>query len=180
MIVGHGEENMKVILIGLVLFLITGGSIFAQQIDNINDSSTNLPMQEQNTNYSIGFKLGMGVLNLAFGLGSFIMGDVGGGFLVGGIHLTWILLPFIGEEMWLRGDDEAYNILTKTAEVAIACAVVVGFIRPFIYDENKTKRNGKFASLDKDNLNPMEHIALAPVINKNGVSGMALLFNVSY
>jgi hypothetical protein len=71
-------------------------------------------------NFSKGRKVGAGFLNMFFwGTGSFAMGDVGGGLLVGGLQVTSEVLYIIGwitintsfntERVWVPGTTTSYG-----------------------------------------------------------------------
>ena len=88
-----------------------------------------------------------GWLNIIFGLGSFIMGDVGGGFSVLGIQLVGWGIPLIGvatgDVDWdnTNNNTSLGNTLMDIGAPVIAVGWIWGFIRPYLYERriNETK-----------------------------------------
>lgn len=98
------------------------------------------PQPEQQRQFSGGRKFGAGVLNLALGLGSFTMGDVGGGLLIlGGYAAAGAL---VGVEVALMEDGVMGTIGLGVAGLTAIC----GFIRPFDYDRKISARSSRALS----------------------------------
>jgi TolB-like protein len=82
--------------------------------------------------FSGGRRFGAGVLNLAFGLGSFTMGDVGGGLSVlGGYAAAGALIAY---ELSLNYEDDLAGIPGGIGLGAAGVTVLWGFIAPQIYN----------------------------------------------
>ena len=88
-----------------------------------------------------GANFGYGALNIVFGLGSYLQGDVGGGIIVtSGYALSLGLI--IWELVGLKYEDALAGI-PGTIGLGIAGGTLVfGFVRPFIY--NRTPRLAMF------------------------------------
>jgi TolB-like protein len=136
-------------------------------------------------NYSTGYKIGMGFLNYAFGLGSFIMGDAIGGIINGGTQALGVILmtvAFFAEEVYDPiGGYYYYEPDFTMLAVGLAAGFVStihGFVRPFTYDRRLAQRRGTY--LGFDNFNPLEHITIMPVASRNGQMNMGLFFSGSY
>jgi hypothetical protein len=87
------------------------------------------------SDFSTGRKIGAGFLNLAFGTGSFIMGDWSGGLtLLAGHAVGWTL---IGVELGsLKYEDALAGWLGPIGVGVVGISAVYGFIRPFIYHKS--------------------------------------------
>ncbi|MDR2782754.1 MAG: hypothetical protein LBB48_02740, partial [Treponema sp.] len=83
-----------------------------------------------------GGAFGYGALNLALGLGSFIQGDVKGGVIILSSYVAAIGL--IGWELALSYDDGLAGIPGTIGLGVIGFAAVYGFIRPFVYQKNRS------------------------------------------
>ncbi|MDR1247703.1 MAG: hypothetical protein LBK63_00205 [Treponema sp.] len=82
--------------------------------------------------FSGGRRFGAGILNLALGLGSFTMGDVGGGLSVlGGYAIAGGLIAY--EVLALKYDDELAGIPGAIGLGVAGVTVLWGFIAPQIY-----------------------------------------------
>jgi hypothetical protein len=93
--------------------------------------------------FSTGRKTGAGFLNLALGLGSFTMGDGGGGaMLLGGYAASAALI--VSEVLFM----EDGTMGTVGLGVAGATAIF-GFIRPYLYNNKIVKRNAAAVQLMK-------------------------------
>ena len=156
-------------------------------------ADTSSTLYPRGLNYSSGYKVGMGFLNGIFGLGSFIMGDIGGGFLIGGMQAAGIVFAFIaiipeegesyfvstgpyGSGYWRQ--DYIYNDWAYIPAAGLYLgAVITSFVRPFAYDVRLAKKRGTYIGFDS---NPMGNITFSPVFDKNGESRMTLLYSASY
>ena len=84
---------------------------------------------------SAGEKIGTGALNIVFGLGSYLEGDVGGGITVTLGYAAAAGL-FVAEALALDWDSPAAGV-PATVGVGIAgLSLAYGFIRPFIYNRS--------------------------------------------
>jgi TolB-like protein len=153
-------------------------------------------------NFSTDHKIGVGFLNmLFFGAGSFSMGDWKGGLLTGGLQLTSVTLSIIGAVelaramtgwlyCWVDGIESvdkrlmtankritAANILLISGGVVTLAQVVVSFVRPFAYDKALAKKNGTYTGLGG---NPLEHINIALLPDKNGPAALNFTYSFSY
>jgi hypothetical protein len=91
--------------------------------------------------FTTGRRVGAGFLNLALGLGSFTMGDWGGGATLLGAYAAAAGL-FVYEIKGMTYDDPAAGI-PGTISIGVAgLAVAYGFVRPFIFN-----RSGKLAGI---------------------------------
>jgi len=134
-------------------------------------------------NFSTGRKVGAGFLNWIYGLGSFTMGDWGGGLIVGGIELTGSIISVIGligtettDEYGFAYYEPNYFVMLGGLAVVLA-GVIYGHIRPFTYDKALAKKNGTYYSFEESN--PLYHITVAPMPSQNNM-GLSLLYSVSY
>jgi TolB-like protein len=86
----------------------------------------------QTGDFSGGRRFGAGVLNLALGLGSFTMGDWGGGLaMLGGYVIAGGLILY---ELEALSYDDAFAGIPGTIGLGVAGATVVfGFIKPWLY-----------------------------------------------
>jgi hypothetical protein len=82
---------------------------------------------------SVGEKIGTGALNIFFGLGSYLEGDIAGGItLTAGYAVTAGL--FVIEATALDWDSPAVGVPATIGVVTAGLTVVYGFARPFIYN----------------------------------------------
>jgi TolB-like protein len=90
---------------------------------------------------TVGQKIGTGALNILFGLGSYLKGDVWGGVT---ITAGWAAAAglFAVEAAALDWDNPAVGVPATVGVCAAGLAVVYGFVRPFIY-----KRSARVAAL---------------------------------
>jgi len=152
-------------------------------------------------NFSSGYKVGMGFANWFFGAGSFAMGDVAGGLIVGGIETAAIAVSIVGlvkmyglgnspdeddfldkelyeaaSEKW-NSDYDKYIILASSGVSIYMIGVIAGYIRPFSYDKALAKKKGTYFAFDPSN--PMPNFSLYPIPTKTGMQ-MGLTFSMSY
>jgi hypothetical protein len=94
------------------------------------------PVQAENKPYfSTGRKTGAGFLNLALGLGSFTMGDSGGGALIlGGYAASAVMIL---TEINLMED----GVIGTIGLGAAGLTAILGFIRPYLYDNKLVEQN---------------------------------------
>jgi TolB-like protein len=79
-----------------------------------------------------GEKVGTGALNMVFGLGSYLEGDIAGGLT---ITAGWAAAAglFIGEAL-LDWDSPAAGVPATIGVAAVGLSIAYGFARPFIYN----------------------------------------------
>ncbi|MDR0706948.1 MAG: penicillin-binding protein activator LpoB [Treponema sp.] len=82
-----------------------------------------------------GAVFGYGVLNLAIGLGSFVQGDVGGGFMT--LLLYGGAAGLIYWELTLSYDDDLAGIPGAVGLGVAGFAALYGFIRPAVYNKSR-------------------------------------------
>jgi hypothetical protein len=118
-----------------------------------------------------GEKIGTGALNILFGLGSYLEGDIAGGItLTAGYALSAGL--FIIEAAALDWDSPAVGV-PATLGVAIAgLTIVYGFARPFIYN-----RSPQLATI-MDNTQP--RIVFTSDIYGNRNIGFQISYNIKF
>jgi len=153
------------------------------------------PAARPTTAYSTGRKMGAGILNLGFGLGSITMGDFFGFVVVGGLDLAgWIcIVSGLGKATVANNDtyyDVQYNYVDysqyesemTSAKVTfyigagcLAAGVLYGFIRPYTWDKEVSKKRGY-----RTEENPMNNITIAPVFSKDSMPGLSLLYSKSF
>jgi hypothetical protein len=82
-------------------------------------------------------KMGIGVLNIVFGLGSWLEGDIFGGLtLMAGYVVAGGL--FVVEATALDWDNPAVGVLATIGVSSAGLTLVYGFVRPFIYNRSPT------------------------------------------
>ena len=122
-----------------------------------------------------------GWLNLVFGLGSFLMGDVGGGISVLAFHaIGWgafiigVATGDLGAENIAQAmpDSELGNALAYVTGISVALGVVWGFIVPQIY-QNRINANRTARIDDLRNWN------IGLVSNEQGIGGQ-IIFNAHF
>lgn len=82
-----------------------------------------------------GEKVGTGALNIVFGLGSYLEGDVAGGLTVTAGYAAAIGL-FVIEAAALDWDSPAAGVPATIGVAALGLTIAYGFVRPFIYNRN--------------------------------------------
>jgi len=157
-----------------------------------NPVTTSITQYPNGLNFSTGRKVGTGFLNMLFGIGSFTMGDPLGGTIVGGLELTGTIVLLAGivryekarttthssnssAEFW--AEIEASQTIMGIGMGVYVVGAITGFVRPFAYDKALAKKRGTYISADVSN--PLYHISLQPVYNKD-TAGMSLLYSMSY
>ena len=102
---------------------------YAVSVDKNDKRITGFENRKRNT----GQKIGTGALNIIFGLGSYLEGDIAGGITItAGYAIAGGL--FAVEVLALDWDSSMVGV-PATAGVAVAgLAIVYGFARPFIYN----------------------------------------------
>jgi hypothetical protein len=133
-------------------------------------------------NYSTGAKIGRGFFNLVVGLGSFTMGDWLGGLIVGGGEIAGLVFLIVGATP--EESEDEYGVVTTSYPneslmyvgmgVGVA-AWAFGFVRPFLYDISKAKKNGTYYAG-----NPMDHINIAVVPDKRGKAAVNMSYSFQF
>jgi TolB-like protein len=111
-----------------------------------------LPQQKK----SVGGKIGDGFMNIVFGLGSYLDGDIAGGITITSGYVVTVGL-FIIEAAVLDWDSPAVGLPATIGFAVGGATMVYGFIRPFIYN-----RNPRMVAL-MDNM----RFSIVPVSNKD-------------
>ena len=160
---------------------------------SVNQRQNASQSQYDGLNFSSGRKTGAGFLNLLFGIGSFTMGDIGGGFLVGVPELAGIALMIIGAGMaeeaiynsyYNSYYDPYYDYDTAMAEAdtmsligagVYIVGVIIGFARPFAYDKALARQRVTAG----ENSNPMNNISLIHVPTSSGM-GLGVFYSKSW
>jgi hypothetical protein len=125
------------------------------------------PQPETQRRFSGGRKFGAGVLNLALGLGSFTMGDVGGGLLLlGGYAAAGAM---VGVEIALMEDGVVGTIGLGVAGLTAVC----GFIRPFDYDRKISARASRALSV-------LNNVNIGIIPDSRGVKAVQVLYRKSF
>jgi hypothetical protein len=84
---------------------------------------------------TVGHKIGTGAVNILFGLGSYLEGDIAGGLtLTAGYAVTAGL--FVVEALALNWDSPMVGVPATAGVVALGLTFVYGFIRPFLYNRS--------------------------------------------
>jgi hypothetical protein len=94
-------------------------------------SPTPLPAEQKTTGGAIGY----GLLNIAFGLGSYLQGDVPGGVVVTGGFAA--ALGLIAWEFNLARDDAMAGVIGPIGIGVGAASLIFGFVKPFVYNSNR-------------------------------------------
>jgi hypothetical protein len=84
---------------------------------------------------STGEKTGTGALNIIFGLGSYLEGDIAGGLTMTAGYAAAAGL-FVVEAVALDWDSPAAGVPATIGAAAAGLTIVYGFARPFIYNRN--------------------------------------------
>ncbi|MDR2095156.1 MAG: caspase family protein [Treponema sp.] len=126
------------------------------------------PVQAGNKSYfSTGRKIGAGFLNLALGLGSFTMGDFGGGILLLGGYAASSAM--ILTEIYLMEDGVLGTVGLGVAGVT----AIFGFIQPYLYNNKLVKRNSPAIQL-------MSGINAGIVPDRRGKPALSLSYTHSF
>jgi hypothetical protein len=124
-----------------------------------------LPSQPKSAVGKHGKPLNYGFMNLAFGLGSYLQGDIPGGVIVTGGYAASIAL--ITWELALTRNDAGAGYLGPVGIGLGAASLVFGFIKPFIFNGNW------LASVGGD-------FDIALVSNERGKSALAFMYIRSF
>jgi TolB-like protein len=84
---------------------------------------------------TVGEKIGTGALNILFGLGSYLEGDIAGGVTLSAGYAVSIGL-FVIEATALDWDNPAVGVPATIGVTVAGLSIVYGFARPFIYNRS--------------------------------------------
>jgi hypothetical protein len=90
-----------------------------------------LPGDSKHTSGVIGY----GLMNIAFGLGSYLQGDIPGGAIVTGGYAAAIGL--IAWEFSLSRDNSMAGVIGPVGIGMGAAAIIFGFVKPFIFNSSR-------------------------------------------
>jgi TolB-like protein len=122
-----------------------------------------------NQGFSAGRKIGAGILNIAFGIGSFSMGDWGGGLtILGGYAAAGGLVAV--ELGVLSYDDDLVTIPGNIGIGVAGVSVLYGFIRPFLYQRK----------VSTVLLNVLDGVNVAVFPDSTGVRAVRLTYTHSF
>jgi len=93
---------------------------------------TPLPYDQKRTT---GGAVGYGFLNIAFGLGSYLQGDIPGGIVVTGGYAA--ALGLVAWELSLSRGDAMAGILGPIGIGVGAATLIFGFVKPLVYNSNR-------------------------------------------
>jgi TolB-like protein len=118
-----------------------------------------------------GEKIGTGGLNIIFGLGSYLEGDIAGGITLSAGYAVAIGL-FVIEATALDWDSPAVGVPATIGVTALGLTIVYGFARPFIYNYSPQMAN------IMDNTQP--GIVLTSDSNGNRNIGFQMTYTVKF
>jgi TolB-like protein len=119
--------------------------------------------------FSTGRKVGAGALNLTLGIGSFTMGDVGGGLtLLAGYAVAVGLIAY--ELVGLTYEDDLAGVMGPIGVGVAGITALYGFIRPFIY--HKSTRTTLVDILDR--------VRIAAMPDNSGTQAVSLSYTFHY
>jgi hypothetical protein len=148
--------------------------------------------------FSAGQKTGYSFLNLLYGTGSFLMGDISGGLWVGGMELTGTVLIIVGivniggatttsgyyyygnyysESYVDSGKLTAGYIMLGVGALLEIGGAIYGFIRPSSYDRTLSGRQGTYNSF---NGNPIRNIDIGVLPDDRGIRKLNLTWSSSF
>ena len=128
-------NNKWTLVLFFCLFMLSGmqNNVYAE--DTMPEGFPQyVPMQYlyQQPDFTFGQRLGAGFLNIFFGAGSFLMGDIWTGFLLAWIEATGFASIGLGV---LIGSES----LIVTGAGTVAGAIIAGFIMPFAYSRPRSR-----------------------------------------
>jgi TolB-like protein len=119
--------------------------------------------------FSTGRKVGAGFMNIAFGLGSFTMGDWGGGLtILGGYAVAGGLIAV--ELGALNYDDAGAGVFGNIGVGIASAGLAYGFIRPFLYNRNVSTAL----------LNVLDGVNIAVIPDSTGIQAVRLTYTHSF
>jgi hypothetical protein len=101
-----------------------------------------LPSQSKSAAGKLGKPLSYSFMNMAFGLGAYLQGDIPGGVTVSGGHVAAIAL--IAWELNLTRADAMAGVVGPVGIGLGAASLVFGFVKPFLFN------GSRFASGNND------------------------------
>ena len=120
-----------------------------------------------------GEKVGTGALNIVFGLGSYLEGDVAGGLTLTAGYAAAAGL-FVIEAAALDWDSPAAGVPATIGVAALGLTIAYGFVRPFIYNRNPQM----IAALDSIHVNIVP--AAANGFETPGRHGLSLAYSLQF
>ena len=121
---------------------------------------------------SVGQKIGTGAVNILFGLGSYLEGDIAGGItLTAGYIVTAGL--FVIEATALDWDNPAVGVPATIGFTVAGLTVVYGFVRPFIYNRSR------YIAAVVDNIQP-KIVLVADPNTGGGNFGFQLSYSIKF
>jgi hypothetical protein len=117
--------------------------------------------------FTEGRRIGASFLNLAAGLGSYPMGDWGGGLVV-----TAAMGAAVGLVVWERSltwDDSIIGIPGAAAVGVAGAGILFGIIRPLVYHKNASKRLASATPL-------WPSVSIVPASDSSGIGSVQLLY----
>jgi hypothetical protein len=125
------------------------------------------PEPKPAVSFTTGKKVGLGFMNMAFGLGSFTTGDRNGGLsIVGGYALGAGLI--VADLVAVPPDDPGSGTLLITGAATLGVTVLYGFMRPFMYH-----RSAALAGI-------MDQTNIALTSARDGVKSVQLSYTVNF
>jgi hypothetical protein len=142
---------------------LTGGSSAAS---GSRPAEPRQPREPKPRDGETGGPFGYGVLNILFGLGSYIQGDTTGGLIVTGGYV--LSLGLIIWETGLSYEDDFAGVPGTLGLGLAGATLVYGFVRPFVYS-----RNSRFASV-------MDRVNIIPVSGERGANALRMSYTLSF
>lgn len=139
-------------------------------------------------NFTTSRKIGAGFLNIPLGIGSFTMGDIPGGLIVGGLEAVGVALLIIGIDSFYFSETSINGFVTEYEEGyehewaiyvgigAFVGGVVYGFIRPFLYDTALAKKNGTYVASS----NPLDNIDIDIIPGRHGIEQVSMSYTFRF
>ena len=125
---------------------------------------------ENGLHWTTGEKVRLGFYNWIFGIGSFMMGDLLGGFTFAGLGI-------LARSMFVANgaafEANAMGIVGISAEILI---ITLSHVRVFAWDRRVSRAAGTFHGSS----NPLNGISVTPVATKDGGMGMGFFYSRSF
>jgi len=112
-----------------------GFTITGETSPNLNFASPPPKPLPAKSKQTTGGAVGYGFMNLAFGLGSYLQGDIPGGVIVTGGYAA--ALGLIAWEFSLSRGDAMAGIIGPIGVGVGAATIIFGFVKPIIYNSNR-------------------------------------------
>jgi TolB-like protein len=118
--------------------------------------------------FTAGRRVSASFLNLAAGLGSYTMGDWGGGLVV--TAATGAAVGLVVWELSLTYDDSFVGIPGAAALGVAGAGILFGIIRPLVYHKSAAKRHAA-------NTPPWPSVMIVPTSDRSGIGSVQLLYS---